>query len=188
MKVIGITGYAQSGKDTAAGFLVERGFKRLSFADILRTSLYNLNPLIPVGVSQWEPDEAVFVERVQDIVDAIGWDHAKVTHPEIRQLLQRFGTDVGRALYGDGFWVDRVTNQIEPGNNYVIPDVRFQNEALAVRRFGGLVFRINRPGVGAVNTHISDTGIDSLVVDGVIPNTGDLDRFRALVFEAVGIA
>lgn len=189
IKVIGITGYAQSGKDTAAAFLIEQGYKRLSFADILRQSLYNLNPIVDHWCSGPEDGECIAENwRVQLLVDEYGWDYCKVTYPEIRQLLQRFGTDVGRELYGEGFWVDRVTDQIKPGGKYVIPDVRFLNEALAVRRFGGLVFRVNRPGVGAVNTHISDTGIDSLVVDGVIPNGGTLEQFKALVLEAAGIA
>ncbi len=45
------------------------------------------------------------MERVRDLVDDIGWDKAKVQYPEIRELLQRMGTEVGRALYGESFWV-----------------------------------------------------------------------------------
>lgn len=187
MKVIGITGYAQSGKDTAAGFLMERGFTRLSFAEPLREAVYALNPILDTyGPSQG--DATVRFARVQDVVDRLGYEQAKKLYPEYRELLQRFGTDVGRNLFGEGFWVDRVTDKLAPGANYVIPDVRFPNEALAVRRFGGTVWRVNRPGVGAINTHISDTGIDSLVIDGVIPNTGSLDHFRELVLEAAGLA
>lgn len=191
-QVIGFTGYAQSGKDTAAGFLIEQGYQRLSFADALRDSLYALNPIVSTKTVQVDDQcfggDMTVWERVQDVVDRIGYERAKVEYPEIRQLLQRFGTDVGRALYGEGFWVDRVTNQMHQGGKYVISDVRFQNEALAVQRFGGKVFRIVRPGTGAVNTHISDTGIDSLIVDGVIPNVDGLDHFRGAVLEAVGIA
>jgi len=172
MRVIGFTGYAQSGKDTAAGFLVERGWTRLAFADILRLSLYNLNPLV-VGHF-----------RVQDVVNLYGWDVAKVDFPEIRQLLQRFGTEVGRELYGETFWVDRVLKQLTPDGNFVITDVRFPNEADAVRDIGGSLFRIARPGVQAANGHASED-IGKLRVDLVIPNTGDLDHFRAVVLEAV---
>lgn len=186
-EVIGLTGYAQSGKDTAAGFLIEQGWTRLSFADALRDSLYALNPIVPVGVSQYDLDGAVHTMRVQEIVDDIGYERAKVDYPEIRQLLQRFGTDVGRALYGETFWVDRVKNQIKSGGKYVISDVRFPNEADMVHSFGGKVWRIKRTGTAAVNSHISDTGIDSLPIDGVIPNAATIEHFRDLVLVAAGI-
>lgn len=190
-QVVGFCGFAQSGKDTAAGFLVERGWTRLAFADILRESLYNLNPIVQTKFrSHPGPDGPIDTpyewERVQAIVDSIGWDRAKVEYPEIRQLLQRFGTEVGRELYGENFWVDRVMNQVTHPGRYVITDVRFPNEEIAVHKAGGRLFRINRGGVVAVNGHASED-IDRLQIDGVIPNTSDVDKFRAVVLEAVGL-
>lgn len=185
--VLGLTGYAQTGKDTAAGFLVDKGWTRLSFADALRQGVYALNPI--VGVASTYEDDALIDHwlRVQDIIDTLGYEKAKATYPEYRELLQRFGTDVGRDIFGESFWTDRVVTQIHNGGKYVISDVRFPNEAEVVRSFGGKVWRIRREGTGAVNSHISDTGIDSLVVDGVIPNTGSMDHFRELVLMAAGV-
>lgn len=177
-KVIGFCGYAQSGKDTAASFLTEFGFRRLAFADALRDSVYALNPIVNVATIG---NVEVGYNRVQNIVDSIGWDRAKVDYPEIRALLQRMGTDVAREHYGVNFWVDRVLEQIDPWNDYVITDVRFSNEVDAVKSVGGRVVRIYREGVGAVNSHISDTGVDDLEVDFIILNDGDLDTFRERV-------
>ena len=43
--VIGLTGYAGSGKDTLANILVEEyGFTRIAFADKTKEFLYDLNP------------------------------------------------------------------------------------------------------------------------------------------------
>lgn len=181
--ILGVCGFAQSGKDTAAGFLVDRGWKRLAFADALRESVYYLNPLVPMPL----PDAPDHWARVQDLVDWKGWDVAKVEYPEIRQLLQRMGTEVGRGIYGENFWVDRVLAQIEPGQNYVITDVRFPNEVDAVRSVGGVVYRIYREGVGAVNGHISDTGVDDLEIDGILLNDGDLADLEQRVLAAVGL-
>lgn len=179
--VIGFTGYAQSGKDTAAQFLVEKGFKRLAFADILRTSLYALNPIV-LG------KYGLLTElRVRDIVDRHGWDYAKTQYPEIRELLQRLGTEVGRDLYGENFWVERVTKQIHGSDRVVITDVRFDNEEAAVHNLGGKVFRIVRPGNTAANLHASEQRIDRLFVDGVIPNNGSLEEYREAVLSAVGV-
>lgn len=191
--VIGFTGYAQSGKDTAASFLVEKGFRRLAFADILRTSLYALNPIVDMDHDHvWTAGgelAATFdtTVRVRDIVDSIGWDRAKTEYPEIRQLLQRLGTEVGRDLYGENFWVERVTRQIHNGDKVVITDVRFENEEVAVHNLGGKVFRISRPSAKPANTHASELTVDRLFVDGVIPNTGNLEQFRSEVLSAAGL-
>jgi len=204
MSVIGLTGFAQSGKDTAAGFLAEFGYKRLAFADILRQSLYNLNPIVK-AFPGWEESDlgwntyAVIsgYARVQELVDKYGWDHVKVEYPEVRELLQRLGTEVGRELYGESFWVDRVMSQIESDravkprghetawSNFVITDVRFPNEYEAVRNAGGQVFRIERPGVGAVNNHASE---QVLPYDIMVHNTGDLDHFRRAVLAAASLS
>lgn len=181
--VVGLTGYAQSGKDTAAAFLVERGWTRLSFADALRNAVYALNPIVWGGCTATDDSEEV---RVQDIVDELGYEEAKKQWPEYRALLQRFGTEVGREQFGENFWTDRVVAQIRDGHKYVISDVRFPNEAAVVHNLGGKVFRVKRAGTEAVNTHVSDTGIDNLLVDGVIPNLTTIEHFRHLVLAVVG--
>lgn len=181
MSVIGFCGYAQSGKDTAASFLTDRGWVRLAFADALRESVYRLNPLVPAPLED-APDHWA---RVQDLVDWKGWDVVKVEYPEVRTLLQRMGTEVGRDLYGENFWVDRVLAQVHPKVNYVITDVRFPNEVDAVKSIGGRVLRIYRPGVNAVNSHVSDTGVDMLRIDGVIENVGPVEVFRYRVLDEV---
>ena len=41
-KVIGICGLIGHGKDTAAGFLIEEGFQRVSFAGVLKDACANI--------------------------------------------------------------------------------------------------------------------------------------------------
>lgn len=141
---------------------------------------------------------------MQTIIEEIGYEEAKKRYPEYRELLQRMGTEVGRELYGESFWVDRVLSQIlvdghvaknacgevvftqVPGD-FVITDVRFPNEADAVQSVGGKIYKVVRPGTGAVNSHISDTGIDNLPTDGEILNDCDLEVFRARVLEVAGL-
>ena len=73
--IIGLTGYARSGKDTVANYLVEHhGYTRVAFADAIRDALYELNPYIANNL------------RVAEVVDDYGWDIAK-TNPEVRRLL-----------------------------------------------------------------------------------------------------
>jgi enamine deaminase RidA (YjgF/YER057c/UK114 family) len=148
--LIGLTGYAGSGKDTVADILVrDHGFKRYAFADKMREALLTLNPFVEeCGLS------------LQDILSNETWDEAKRRYPEVRELLQRFGTEVGRAMFGEDFWVDLVARQIEDelpwGSNVVMTDVRFANEANWVYHEFGTVLRITRPGVGPANDHSSE--------------------------------
>jgi dephospho-CoA kinase len=89
--IIGLSGYAQSGKDTVAELLcLNYGFKRISFALPMRDAIYTLNPLVE-GTN-----------RIVDLVDEYGWDVAKA-NPEVRRLLQVFGTDVGRKMFNENF-------------------------------------------------------------------------------------
>lgn len=173
MNLIGLSGYAQSGKDTAADALKEYGYERVAFADVLRSAVYALNPLMPDG------------RRVQDIVDEMGWDSAKVNFTEVRTLLQKMGTEVGRNLLGENVWVDTALNGLDPDGKYVVTDCRFPNEAAAIRERGGIVFRIARAGVTKANDHPSETSLDNYAFDGIIINDGTVEDFRAEVKEKI---
>lgn len=178
--IIGLSGYARSGKDTAAAFLMAAGWRKASFAGALKDALYVLNPIIIGGDNPW---------RVQTIVDRDGWERAKDNYPEIRALLQRLGTDVGRNLFGDTFWVDiamaRLQGDPVSGEywNTVFADCRFPNEAEAIKAAGGQVWRIERPGFAPVNAHPSETALDGYEFDRVIVNDGSLQSLRRLVLQ-----
>lgn len=195
-RIIGLHGYAQSGKDTVAGFLRDAGYQRLAFADRLRECVYALNP--GVGVVEWEDGPLsgeVEMARLQDEVDDIGWDRAKVENPEVRRLLQVFGTEVGRELIKDSIWVDIVLDQMADGlehdeAKFVITDMRFPNEVTGLLQFGedeGVrveLWKIERPGVGPVNAHVSDAGLADSLFDLIIDNDSSLEDLQAKVLFA----
>ena len=165
--IIGLSGYARSGKNTVADILGEE-YRQVSFAEPMREAMLKLNPLI-VGDS-----------RLSDIVDEEGWHGAK-TYGEARRLLQVFGTEVGREMFGENFWVNIAMTGIDSGDNVVFTDVRFPNEAWAISRIGGQVWRVNREGVEAVNTHPSEHALDGWDFDRVINNNGTLNDLRVQI-------
>jgi hypothetical protein len=171
IRVIGLSGYARSGKDTVASIMGDWGWQRAAFADPIRKAVYKLNPQIHDGL------------RVQDIVDQFGWDRAKVEYKEIRYLLQHMGTEAGRQLYGEQFWIDQTLDSVPDDTDVVITDVRFPNEADAIRAIGGEVWRIRRPGTGPVNDHISETAMDDYSFDAIIDNSGTVTDLRESVRE-----
>lgn len=166
VQAIGLSGYARSGKDTVGAYLVEHhGYQRVSFADPMREALYALNPFI--DVDGWDVS-------VREAVDAFGWEKLKTKSFTIRPLMQRLGTEVGRNMFGTDFWVDLAMSRIPDGSKVVFTDVRFPNEAEAVKAVGGQVWRITRPGLTAANNHPSETAVDDYQFDKFIDNSSSL--------------
>lgn len=168
--IIGLTGYAQSGKDTVASILVENyGYQRVAFADPIRALLYEANPMLKEGY------------RVQGLVDVYGWDKVKVDYPEARDLLQRLGVGA-RKTFGDMFWVQQALRQVHFEGKYVITDVRFPNEAKAIRQYdSSQLWRIKRTGFDAVNAHESESAMDGEKVDQIFVNSGTLEDLKVLI-------
>lgn len=167
--IIGLTGYAQSGKNTLAGMLIGlHKYDNRAFADPIRKLLYETNPLVK--------DEY----RVKGVVDAYGWDKAKVEFPELRRLLQTLGVGA-RTVFNDQFWVAQGLSGLSAGDKVVITDVRFPNEADAIKDLGGQIWRIKRLGVDAVNAHISETAMNGYKVDQTFINNGSIGDLMALL-------
>ena len=179
--IIGLSGYARSGKDEVAKILVsEFNFERVAFADAIRDLLYQMNPTINCT-------------PLQTIVDAIGWDGAK-QHIEIRGYLQRLGVGA-RKLFGENFWINQALNPhiyehpiVGVNKNIVVTDVRFTNEAEIIQALGGQVWRIKRHGVEPVNQHVSETALDDYKFDQILKNEGSLDELSALVRTRVSLS
>ena len=175
--IIGLSGYARSGKDTAADHLVaEYGFTRYSFAAPMKEAMYRLNPIVS--------SDAIGSFRYQNLVDVYGLDDAKDSYPEIRRLLQVFGTEVGREMFGQNFWVDLALNRAKE-DKVVISDVRFKNEAEGIKAAGGQVWRINRLGIGPVTNHASEIDLDDYQFDNVIDNNYSVQDLNSVIDDII---
>lgn len=184
MEIIGLSGYARSGKDEAAKVLVQDyGFIQVAFADKLRDVLYALNPI----VSERDRDITGRYEKyinVQDVIDHYGWTGYKETSygNEIRRLLQRLGTEAGRQTLWDSIWIDAALTGIPEDAKVVVSDARFFNEFDALVERGGYIWRIERDGVGPANDHASETeAVDYEKFSLFLDNNGSLEKFKTLV-------
>lgn len=168
VEVIGMSGWARAGKDTVADHLVSNyGYEKMSFASPMKDALYALNPSIQFGSF---PNA-----RLSTAIDTVGWEGIKELSSDIRPLLQRFGTEVGRQMWGENFWVNAAIRKIKDGSKVVFADVRFPNEANAIKELGGFVWRIERAGFGPANDHISEHAMDDYQFDTKIDNSGSID-------------
>lgn len=171
--LIGLTGYAQSGKDTLAKILVEEhGFVRIAFADKIREFLYEMNPMV---------DNVAFEPiYLRDRVDRDGWEVAK-QNPHIRRALQNAGV-AARKSFGEDFWVQAAFSDVRHSYNIVVTDVRFKNEADWIKQFeNSYIWRVKRSGVEPVNAHVSESEMDGYKADQIFNNNGTVDDLRDLL-------
>lgn len=155
--IIGLTGFAESGKSTVAEYLERQGFERVSFAGPLKKMLRTLNPVLAFEDSGDGPgirDEV----RAGDIFELPGWTEkmVKAEFPEYRRLLQALGTDCIREIDPD-FWINAAKAMLETGKDYVFDDVRFPNEAEVIKELNpDCLWNIIRPGTEPSNGHASE--------------------------------
>lgn len=176
--LIGLHGFPRSGKDTAALALINDGFQRIALADPLRDGLLGVDPVI---VNKFDWSDA---RRLSALVRDFGWETLKADDrfkDEVRRLSQNYGTEGGREIHGTSCWLDAAERRI-CSPKVVVTDVRFPNEAGWIRQNGGLLVKVVRPGVGAVNTHASETPIEC---DAIIENDSTIEDLLGSIRQVV---
>jgi len=144
-KVIGICGLIGHGKDTAAGFLIEEGYARVSFAGVLKDACANIFHWDRILLEGNTPESRVFRETIDP------WWAKRLDIPNFtpRLALQQVGTDVMRKHFHPDIWVAACERQIEmTSKNVVISDCRFFNELNVIKKFKGntaVVWRHDKP-------------------------------------------
>lgn len=179
MDIIGLTGYARSGKDVSGKIITALlGHTRFAFADPIRESMLILDPFVCGTV------------RFSEALEMSGgdWDALKKNEAfggEVRRLMQLFGTEVGRNLFGHNVWVDQLARRArdQGADAIVVTDVRFDNEAEWILASGGWVIEVTRPGVGPVNGHVSDSGLSRHLITETITNDGTLEDLSGKLTE-----
>lgn len=171
--IIGVTGAIGSGKNTVARVLVEEhGFEQIEIADKLKEVCLEL--FQPLGASA-RHFFGTQEQKMEPFCDGLTG----------RRVLEHVGTEGFRALHPD-VWLRYAFNIIDrQGGDWVIPGLRFQNEAEEVRRRGGelwLVECVGGPNEGAATGHESDAAWRRLNYDRhLIARYGDIDGLRAQV-------
>lgn len=166
--IVGLTGRARSGKDTA-GEIISRlyGLPALSFADPLKEAAIHM-----FGITR-------------DMAYGINYDREQLVYPwemSVRQMLQELGTECAREVFRPDFWMMRadITVETDPAysGGFVMRDIRFDNEAEWVLDKGGIVIMLHRSVGGIPEEHKSERGVSCHLVTKRVPNEntiGDLE-------------
>jgi hypothetical protein len=191
--IVAFTGNKQVGKDTSADHLVRRyNFNKASFAGKLKMAcalIFDLDLNMLDGTDE-QKNELTHL-RWDSFVEDLNFpkegraDEEYLSH---REVLQVVGTQVFREKYLN-IWVDTTVNSFQEGKHYVISDLRFDNEAKAIREAGGIVVKVERPGFsGNGGVHISEQGVSGEHIDYVLHNSGDLKDVLSQVDEIMQMA
>ena len=172
--IIALCGLKGSGKTTLAKLLSneERSslrrpfyYNRLSFAKPLYLMLETL--LAYQGATE------------EEVIYILGKGKEEKTHyldgQTPRHALQTLGTEWGRVLISSDIWTNSLCKAATLFPNIVIDDLRFLNEAGAIRNLKGKLIRIERPGIEPDLGHISELEQFRIDVDWVIANDGEPD-------------
>ena len=186
--IIGICGLIGCGKGTVADILVEEhNFKKLSFADKLKdgvATVFGWDRSMLEGDTrqsrEWREQRDEF------------WSKETKRNITPRIVLQEFGTDCMRHGFDDSIWVSIVKQELikNPTKDFVIPDVRFPNEALMIQKLNGCVWRAIRGpdpvwfrmyqdiGVEPKDVHESEWRWANVNFDAQVSNNGTLDDLK----------
>ncbi len=193
--IICFCGLSTSGKDTAASFLIAKGFTKYSFATALKGVLSYVYDIPP---EMWE------VQTWKETSNSL------LNNKTPRKVLQHVGTEGFRKIDPD-VWLKKLIKEIDKyDKDIVITDARFNNEIINLKNKGAFIIYIDRPSI-TPNWYIQLTkifgfnkftqlitklfnkklGHDSefyipqlkKYADFVITNEGDLDLFSVRVYK-----
>jgi hypothetical protein len=217
--IIGINGYAGSGKDTVGTIIqylkTNISDTIISLEDVLEFPLTHqwwLEEQSSWKIKKWAGKLKVIASMLTGIpVEKFEDQEFKKTmlgsewNMSVRDFLQKLGTDAIRdGLHGNA-WVNALMADYQPISDksyvledgtlfdlrtlpghplyptWIITDTRFPNEAQAIKEVGGLVIRVDRPGVKPINNHPSEVGLDNWDFDYKIANVSDLRALTGTV-------
>lgn len=200
MSIIALTGYAGSGKDTVAKMIQyyyahnHKNFNKKSYT--LENHLKNPADLdvysgfqIKKFASKLKQICAIILNCKEDDFENIEFKdscHEILQGKTVRYLLQYIGTEVGRNLNKD-IWINSLFSEYKPKNlelnktysesdlpNWIISDLRFINEAEAIKSRSGIIIKIERH--QNKDEHLSETELNSIVADYILKNYGTIEE------------
>lgn len=182
--LIGISGKKRAGKDTAALHLCETyDFERVSFADDLKeltSDLFDI-PLDMFHHDLFKDRPLEHYKVTAEMMKSIGTENkGEFKHNGSDDVLRHTPRSLCIAVaqfmrsVDPNFWIDRAVNNLHLPRKAVISDMRFKNEAQAIKDRGGILIRINNPSIDTSSKHISETDLDNYSgFDFVIDNDSD---------------
>lgn len=192
--LIGLTGAAGAGKDSAAAVLQRAGWRGMAFADALRIEVSEAWGLDirrfaeRPGKDRAVPELAASYCMSKRFLTWAAYNGISLIEPRSpRWVMQTWGTF--RRSGDSAYWVTQVEHWIRYQRStghprMVITDVRLPNEAAMLRLAGGVLVRVHRPDLPALAADTAGHESEqhgNLRADANLHNDGDLQHLDAEV-------
>jgi dephospho-CoA kinase len=171
--IIGFTGKAGSGKDTASMVTIENNkIDKFAFAAPLKKAAAELFLFT---------DEQLHTDKKEKIDPK--WNKSP------RQVLQWLGCEVLRDQFDKDIFLKNMSHRIKSSNANIIfiTDVRYDNEAELIRSVGGKIIKIERPDLKQIQffNHSSENGLSSNLIDIIINNDSTIESLHKKVLNTI---
>lgn len=177
MSLIGLNGASRSGKDSVAQILVRKyDFRQVALATAIRDILLDLDPLIICN-----DGNTVFLKELYSMYSG-DWDKIKAASSDSVEYMIRLGQSA-RNIISEDVWINAAFSEINfpegfSNTNIVVSDIRQPNEVEYIHRFGGELWKIERP-------NSEQRGMDGLLkgvnFDAHVYNDGTLQTLEEKV-------
>jgi hypothetical protein len=177
MKVFLIAGAKRSGKDTFGELLqiefekIGKRVERHSFASPMKSIISKIFKISEEELEEYKNDtESIWVNNPNTGFKIL---------TDFRQVLQTFGSEAMKPIFGDKVWVNLLNDKINKSKAdiIIITDFRFPSEyELDVKPY---TVKVDRELVNE-DSHISENALNDFIFDVIVKNTGTIEDLRDL--------
>jgi hypothetical protein len=176
--IIGVVGPKRSGKDTVASILVRSNrFIVCPFASFLKDSCKAIFMLSDDQLhgNHKESMDPRWNTTPRKILQSVG----DLFRKKLSEFLPELNMGNSETIWCRCFeiWL----SQFSTPQCIVIPDVRFHDEANLIKSLGGILLRVNRPGLEDTDDHESEQQQKGIEVEHTIENDGTTTDLRTRV-------
>jgi len=172
LAIIGIIGKKGTGKSECSKVLIDKyKFRKISFGDKMKEIISEL----------WDiPIQHLYDTSMKETFDP-RWGKT------YREIMQQFGTEVCRVISWNT-WIYHVEKEFKQGKgeNFIVDDVRFKNEADLIKKYNGILIKVVRPlPESSDSAHLSESEQDQIQPDIIIMNDSSKKDLHRKVEEAL---
>ena len=163
-KIILLNGLKRSGKDYSADILLNLlpNSKKMAFADNMKTIIKETFGITYEELDYWKNNRPKIILPNSSLID-------------FREILQRFGTEAMKPIFGDNIWARLVVEEILKTNAeyIIISDFRFLIEYEEMKKYFDVVTLhiLDKNNIDLKDKHSSENELNNFEFDYIIDNT-----------------
>ena len=186
-KLIGVSGKMGSGKDTVGDII-----RILTSGVIVSNETVQHTIKVSTNITGWGSPWTIkkmagklkFIASILSGVPVFKFEDQEFKQQKMdpewgdltyREFLQKIGTDALRDKVHEEIWANSLFVDQNHDSQWIVTDIRFPNEAEAIKKRDGILIRVNTTRECVASNHASETSLDDYKdFDYVINNSGTI--------------